>query len=457
MISIVIIIAMVVIKNFTDFSILGGNTNYNSDKAKLMNQDVGVLKYNVNSKKTTIQIKNNQLSSIRLTDVFVNRKRCSLEKDYLIKRGDSSIISCYGIKSNEEGTKYSYEIVINYLDVDTKGYFSLNKSDLILKGKIIDGSELHTGINKCYEGNNETIQDCSTSDSEGQDGNIDGVSKEFTILNNNIIKDDHTKLLWTTNETDRINLSQAISYCSDLEQGGFSDWRLPNVFEAVTVLDLSKTESIAPEGSWVNDRYWTSTNETSNHYWFLEISDGRFNLTRTSNSAELKRVVCVRGEMKELILDDYPHKFIKAEDNTIIDRNTGFIWQKSFSEDNLTWNESIKYCSNLVLCEDKTYQGNQTQTSTCTGSSIKYSDWRLPNIFELVTLIDFESPTYLNEIFDSIEYIDIYDSIEFWSSSTIIKRGSEGRLLRMNESMIIESGPGNAKGLNWFKHAKCIR
>jgi len=57
---------------------------------------------------------------------------------------------------------------------------------------------------------------------------------------------------------------------------------------------------------------------------------------------------------------------------TITDNNTGLIWQKSIS-DKLSWHQAVEYANNSTL-----------------GG---YSDWRIPTIKELYSLINFEGKT----------------------------------------------------------------
>jgi hypothetical protein len=66
---------------------------------------------------------------------------------------------------------------------------------------------------------------------------------------------------------------------------------------------------------------------------------------------------CYKGECKE--------RWQNSGYGTVIDTKTGLMWQNNTSLKN--WNDSIQLCGNLVL------EG--------------YSDWRLPDIDELRTLI----------------------------------------------------------------------
>lgn len=61
-------------------------------------------------------------------------------------------------------------------------------------------------------------------------------------------------------------------------------------------------------------------------------------------------------------------KFIDHHDGTIIDQSTGLMWQKNGNR-YLDWKTAGKYCQKLVLA--------------------KKSDWRLPNLAEMQSLVDY--------------------------------------------------------------------
>ena len=57
-----------------------------------------------------------------------------------------------------------------------------------------------------------------------------------------------------------------------------------------------------------------------------------------------------------------------SNQNVVIDKNTGLIWQQSIPKEKYKWEDAVDYCKNL------TYAG--------------YSDWRLPTPQELLTIVD---------------------------------------------------------------------
>lgn len=100
----------------------------------------------------------------------------------------------------------------------------------------------------------------------------DGTAECVRDNEKNTVTCSDTNLMWQ----DEISSStysrvKAIKYCEDLEFAGFTDWRLPNVNEAISIVDFSKTpdsenalfkdgfKKIIPDGSGYDVIFMTST------------------------------------------------------------------------------------------------------------------------------------------------------------------------------------------------------
>jgi len=91
--------------------------------------------------------------------------------------------------------------------------------------------------------------------------------------------------------------------------------------------------------------------------------------------------------------------FVDNGNGTVSDTVTGLMWQKGDSQNDAggrTWEEALNYCESLTL------------------PSGGYSDWRLPNVRELETLVDWDR--YAPAI--NTTYFPDCRSSYYWSSST---------------------------------------
>ena len=92
--------------------------------------------------------------------------------------------------------------------------------------------------------------------------------------------------------------NDAIDYCNDLTLGGHSDWRLPNVNELHSLIDLRESDPALPAGhpfSYVqNSPHWSSTTcggDTAKA-WTVDIGDG---YVYSGDKTNQQRLMPVRG------------------------------------------------------------------------------------------------------------------------------------------------------------------
>lgn len=126
-----------------------------------------------------------------------------------------------------------------------------------------------------------------TSYAKGDDGDFKrGVAwpnPRFTVQND-CVTDNLTGLMWAKNA----NLAnttkdwlQALDYANNLTLCGYSDWRLPNVNEAESLINAEQPNA----GLWLNEEgfinvqtesYWTSTTFHDNKYhaWIISMRYG---------------------------------------------------------------------------------------------------------------------------------------------------------------------------------------
>ncbi len=105
---------------------------------------------------------------------------------------------------------------------------------------------------------------------------------QCTRNSNETVSCDVSKLMWQDNseaKTVKKNWSDAIKYCEDLSFAGYSDWRLPNKNELLSIVDRTKYEP-SINGAFKNITtsydYWSSTTYASytSYAWDVLFSDG---------------------------------------------------------------------------------------------------------------------------------------------------------------------------------------
>lgn len=75
-----------------------------------------------------------------------------------------------------------------------------------------------------------------------------------------IVSDKNTNLIWQKTHT-MLSWKEALSYCENLDYGGYGDWRLPNRNELLSLLDYEKTEPVSSFPDMVPEIFWSSTTD----------------------------------------------------------------------------------------------------------------------------------------------------------------------------------------------------
>ena len=255
-----------------------------------------------------------------------------------------------------------------------------------------------TGQNKCYNDSDEMTK-CPSQGEEffGQDWQYAQLGycvprsfRDETVSGKTVRIDDNLGLMWVSAGSETYDWYEAEALCANLASqnyAGFNDWRLPTKMEMFSYIDQSISYSDAA--------FWTS-NEYGD--WATVVSFYGDSSIGVSKDDEY-RVSCVRGN--ELPKADLHYSTVTSGGSNygiVTDSTTRFIWQKDMSETKKTWKKALEYC------EDLNYAG--------------LSDWRLPNISELASLIKG----------DTLLASDFYEIVEktekFWSSSTKVPWGN---------------------------------
>ncbi len=262
-----------------------------------------------------------------------------------------------------------------------KGYFWANPGC-----KKISYPNICTGASACYS-TWERI-DCREPGEEfyGQDAQYAklGYCIKQDFSRQNSVKDEPTyfdnnlKIEWMNKFSDKTyNWYDAFYYCRDLKYGGYDDWRLP-LPQELLLFYIKSGVSL-----WSDQLL---ANKDDSYAWKLDPSTMKLSYAQKT---EQNNVRCVRGDPI-----DVASSFKSIDTYLAVDYKNGLMWSTAnFTRDKM-WNEALTECEN----------------STVAG----FSDWRLPNIHELVTLLNLKKSDPASD-FPYPENIPVY----FWSSTTL--------------------------------------
>ncbi|MDA3896335.1 MAG: DUF1566 domain-containing protein [Desulfobacteraceae bacterium] len=270
-----------------------------------------------------------------------------------------------------------------------------------------------TGQAKCYDASGAEIA-CPAGGKPfyGQDAQHDGHLSSYTDNGDGTVTDNITGLMWQqspdTNEDgdikadDKLTYDDAVARVNTFGLCGYNDWRLPTIKELYSLVDFSGAGPIGYESTkafgmspFINNAFFdfsygdisageqifdtpyaSSTlyaanieTECDRTLFGVNFSDGSIKGHGLSLFGPDKTffVIYVRGN------PDYgQNDFADNGDGTITDNATGLMWSQDDSVSELNWEETLTWVQQK---NEENYLG--------------YNDWRLPNIKELQSIVDY--------------------------------------------------------------------
>ena len=275
-----------------------------------------------------------------------------------------------------------------------------------------------TGQKTCFD--NYDMTSCPVSKGDqffGQDAQYAEKGyclKQIFDTTADLVTDRNTDLVWQRNlpspypgctGSDGLlcSYSEAASYCNNLNYAGKTDWRLPTPKELGTIIDYGATNPALNSEKFPNtpgSLFWTSEAYDGEKQWAVDFLKGEITGKKISGSYAYVR--CVRGESS---LQDPLFTVSGTEEKIVKDSANNLTWTQSFGN-NSTWENALAYCKNL-----EEYAG--------------LSDWRLPNINELKTLINYSKTT------PASDFEGMTPSATFWSSTSYSNDGTNAWIMSM--------------------------
>jgi hypothetical protein len=306
---------------------------------------------------------------------------------------------------------------------------------LVLAGMAFAWPIPDTGQTKCYSVTGEIPCPQPGELYYGQDGNYSANPMSFTKLDANgnplpdsslswlMVRDNVTGLIWAVKQNkdgvknysnphdadntytwydsnpatnggnagtpgDGTDTEDFIKALNDANFGGHSDWRMPTRKEMHTIMDYSSYQNppinitFFPDADWAS-RWWTSDSSGAEIAWFVRVvgKDEQF------SKSGYYYVRAVRG-VQSL------NQFINNGDGTVTDTFTGLMWQQDSAPGTYNWRQALSYCEDLNLAD--------------------HSDWRLPTIKELDSIVNLSR----NPSIDITFFPDLNWPYRYWSSTT---------------------------------------
>ena len=319
-------------------------------------------------------------------------------------------------------------------------------SAFTLDYKIVD-----TAQSKYFDNSNEITEPTQSDAYYGQDAQIDGYQPSYTDNGDGTVTDNVTGLMWVKtcdlnddgaiDIDDKMSYEEALSSASDVTTGGYNDWRIPTIKEQYSLIIFSGIDPSGYDGDVdglipfidtdffgfgygdedageriidaqmvTSTIYVATTMEDAETMFGVNFADGRIKGYGTGpmpGQSEDKQfyVYYVRGNANYGTND-----FQDNADETISDNASGLIWSQNDSGDGMNWEDALAWVQ----------QKN-------TESYLGYSDWRLPNVKELHSIVDYTrcpdttDSAAIDAVFNCTEFTNAGGEADYpfyWSSTT---------------------------------------
>lgn len=310
-----------------------------------------------------------------------------------------------------------------------------------------------TGQVTCYDSTTGAPTACVRA---GHDADHTGRAPSYTTsADGSTVTDNVTGLTWTQSTdidgsgrvdyADKRSPAAANSYCEALNQGGYTDWRLPSLKESYSLIlfsgrdpssdrgtdtstlkpfidpsfDFAFGDTTTAAGIAAGDRLIDAQYASTTNYVFttmlgdatmfgVNFIDGR--IKGYPSARKLFYVRCVRGNAAY-----GQNRLVDNGNQTVSDAATGLMWQKDDARSN-DWPDAVSRCESATTAS--------------------HTDWRLPNVKELQSIVDYTrspdttaSAAIDTSVFNATSFTNeegVLDWGDYWSSTTHVDDGGNG-------------------------------
>lgn len=243
----------------------------------------------------------------------------------------------------------------------------------------------------------------------GQDAQYNDIQNQpsYQTDEDGTVSDSNTGLMWVHARGEKMTWADALSGAAECRVGDYDDWRMPTIKDLYSLIDFrgyidpqgdnsvpfidtdyfefvygdeDAGERLIDSQDWTATEYVHFTMNNDSTVFGVNFADGRIKgypkyIRQGQGQAPNQMYIrYVRGN------PEYGINNFRDGESTIMDDATGLMWLKPDSQEGLNWEEALAWV--VSKNENELYE---------------YSDWRLPNVKELQSIVDYSrAPSVTN-------------------------------------------------------------
>jgi len=275
----------------------------------------------------------------------------------------------------------------------------------------------------------------------GQDASFTINPPSYTDNGDGTISDNVTGLMWQQDPGEKLTWPEAVELLKQINQEGmygYNDWRIPSMKELYSLVDFSGLTRKSSDTSvpYIDTDYFAfEYGDAAGENRFIDsqiLSSTIYDSTTLGGNTTVFGYNFADGRIKGYEIDkDFYCYFVRGNtsygqnifvdngDGSITDEATSLMWSQydsgyykagTESDGTLNWQEALEWVDEMNA-----------------SNFLGYSDWRLPNIKELQSLVDYtKSPVTtgtpaIDDLFYCTPILNCFDEDDYgyyWSSTT---------------------------------------